>query len=194
MITSPEAVERALRQLIKEVGRERATAMRSSLSVITNDALELMAVRVKEGDGYEGLQQDFDITPVAGRFNLETAPGLLFDINKSRIRVASTNATIQLIDSMETLEYAGLPVDRIYAAQDGTELVFRGLDGLTTNFVTPVKVKTNYIPSFDPADDLPIPDKQRGLLVSTMVEMALKVESVPIVVGEAKELAEVGRA
>lgn len=193
MISSAEVVERAVRQLMKELGRERATALRSTVSVIVNDALELMATRVKQGDGFEGLQKDFPITPTAGRFNTTATPGMLFDIDKSHVRVSSSNATIQLIDSMETLEYGGLPLDRVYAAQDGDDLVFRDTTGSTTAYVTAVKLKTNYIPSFVVADALPIPDNMRGLLVSTTVEMAMKAENPPIAVAEAVQSAESGR-
>lgn len=193
MITSAEVVERATRQLIKQVGRERATAMRSALSVIVNSALELMAVRVKDGEGYEGLQKDFTVTPTLGRFNTTATAGMLFELEKSRIRVASSNATIQLIDSMETLEFGGLPTDRIYAAQDGDDLVFRDLTGSINLYATQVKIKTNYVPSFVVADSLPIPDNMRGLLVSTAVEMALANESAAVTVGEAKESAVIGR-
>lgn len=193
-ITSAQAVERAVRQLGKDIGRENATRYRSVLSAVAADALELMAIRVKDGDGYEGLQQDFTLTPTAGRLDLTATAGILFDIDKSRVRVASSGATIQMIDLIETLENGGLASDRVYVSQDGQELVFRSTTGLLTDYATQVKIKANYIPSFVVADSRPIPFRLEGALVATMVEMALKAQMPPVVVGEAKESAEIGRA
>jgi hypothetical protein len=193
-ITSAQAVERALRQLSKEIGREQATRYRSVLSVIAQDALELMAIRIKDGDGYEGLQQDFTATPTAGRLDLTTIPGALFDIDKSRVRISSSNVTVQSIDSIETLEHGNLALDRNYVAQDGQELIFRSVTtGLLTDFATAIKIKTNYIPSFVAADSRPIPFRHEGTLVSTMIELALKAEMPAVVVGEARESAAIGR-
>jgi hypothetical protein len=193
-ITSAQAIERALRQLSKEIGREQATRYRSVLAVVAQDALELMAIRVKDGDGYEGLQQDFTLTPTAGRLDLTATAGILFDIDKSRVRIASSGVIIQSIDSMETLENGGLPSDRVYVAQDGQELIFRSTTPSLTDYATQVKVKANYIPSFVAADSRPIPFRHEGTLVSTMIELALKAEMPAVVVGGAKEAAAIGRA
>lgn len=192
-LTSAQAVERALRQLAKEVGRERATVLRSTLSVIASDALLLASKRVAEGNGYHGLQMDFAVTPAAGLVDLAALTGILFDANRSRVRVAATNASIQTIDSYETLENGGLSSDRPYVAQDGGELRFRSTTPSLTDYVTPVKIKANYVMSFTEATR-PVPPQQEDAVVATMVEMALKIDTPTIAVGEAKETAETARA
>ena len=192
-ITAQQAVQRALRQVKKSGNRlspEEATLVRSTLSVIANDALELMAKRVAAGEAYEGLQIDYLATPVLGFLDLTLLTGILFDIDRARIRVASTHATLRAVDSYETLENGNLPLDQIYYAQDGVGLRLRDLTGSIVLYAVAVKIMANYVPSFTNAS-FPIPTQYEGALVSTMVELALG-QAQP---REAKELTEIaGRA
>jgi hypothetical protein len=192
-ISTQQAVERALRQIRKQTGkvsREEATLWRSTLSVIAGDALDLMAKRVAAGPAYEGLQTDYSVNTVAGFIDLRALTGILFDIDRARVRVTSTNATVRAVDSYETLENGGLQPDQIYYAQDGTGLRFRDLTGSITAYAVAVKIMANYIPSFTDAA-LPIPTQYEPALVSTMVELALG-QMQP---AEAKETTEIaGRA
>lgn len=154
-------------------------------------ALELIALRIKESDGYEGMQQDFTATPTAGRLDLSAVVGLLFDVDKANVRIAASGVNIQIIDSVETLEHGRLPTDRVWVAQDGQELVFRSTAGLLTDYATQVKIKSNYVPSLVGADSRPLLARFEGLLLKTLVELGARE---PLSVMEAKESAAVGRA
>lgn len=189
MIQSQNAVERALRQLMKRLGLDDSMMVtaRTTLGVIANDALELMAKRVAEGDAYEGLQKDFAVTPTTGFIDLTALTGILFDINRCRIRVTASNATVRACDSYETLEHGDLPLDQVWYAQDGRGLRFRGTDGSISTFVSPVLIRANYIPSFTDVT-LPIPDQFKAALVTTMVELAIGQMT------ESRELAQTGGA
>lgn len=161
------------------------------LVLLVPSALELMALRIKDSDGYEGLQQDFTATPTAGRLDLSAIAGILFDLDKANVRIASSGVNIQMVDSVETLEHGRLPTDRVWVAQDGQELVFRSTTPSLTDYATQVKIKSNYVPSLTGADARPLPARFEGLLLKTLVELGARE---PLSVMEAKESAAVGRA
>jgi hypothetical protein len=129
-------------------------------------ALELLAERALREDS-EGLQKDFPATPVAGEVDLTALSGILFDLKKSTVRIASSDVTLNPIDNIITLEQANLSVDQAYYTQRGMELVFRNTDGLITTFTTPVVIKSTFIPTV-----ATLPARYEGALVATLVEMA----------------------
>jgi hypothetical protein len=129
-------------------------------------ALELLAERALREDS-EGLQKDFAATPVAGEVDLTALSGILFDLKKSTVRIASSDVTLNPIDNIITLEQANLSVDQVYYTQRGMELVFRNTDGLITTFTTPVVIKSAFIPTV-----ATLPARYEGALVATLVEMA----------------------
>jgi hypothetical protein len=129
-------------------------------------ALSLLAERALREDS-EGLQKDFAATPVAGEVDLTALSGILFDLKKSTVRIASSDVTLNPIDNITTLEQANLSVDQVYYTQRGMELVFRNTDGLITTFTTPVVIKSTFIPT-----TATLPARYDGALVATLVEMA----------------------
>lgn len=128
-------------------------------------ALELLADKVRQGPGYRGLQKDFDLTPAAGAVDIPTL--MLFDINKSTVRVASSNDYLTPIDDVLTLENGTLPSDQVYYAADGSTLRFRSTTGLLTDYATAVKVKANFIPTL-----ATLPTQYEGNLVEVLVSLA----------------------
>lgn len=111
-------------------------------------AIELMAKRIAQGPGYEGLQKDFDATPTAGVYDTSAAAAMLFDINRSQIRVASSGATLQAADNLRTMERGGLPSDVVYYTLDGGRIVFRSTTPAINDYATAVKVRANFVPTF----------------------------------------------
>lgn len=157
------------------------------LITLVPTALTLLAERVAQGPGYKGLQIEYTATPIAGVVGLAGLPQILFDINRSPVRIASSNAVVQAIDSYETLEHGDLPNDRVYFAQDGSDLRFRSTTPSLVDFVSPVKIRSNYIPLLiNTIPSLPLPDQYEPLAVETLVEVAG--------MSVAKDLVMVGRA
>lgn len=110
-------------------------------------ALELMAKRIAAGPGYEGLQKDFDATPTAGVYDTSAASTMLFDIDRSQVRVASSGSTLQAVDNLRTLDRGGLPSDVVYYALDGGRIVFRSTTPAINDYVTPVKIRASFVPT-----------------------------------------------
>lgn len=121
-----------------------------------------MSHRVAKESGYEGLQKDFSVTPTAGVIDLSAIATIIFDIARSRVRVASTNLPLYPIDSVETMVNAGIPTDKVVYAQDGAELRFYSAGALGT-YVTPVKIKSNYVLAL--AD---IPTQYEDMFIETL--------------------------
>ena len=141
---STELVERALRAIGATTPELQLVARTTALTLVT-DALEAMSHRIAKEDGYEGVQKDFSVTPTAGVVDLSAISTMIFDIARSRVRVAATNVPLWGVDSMETLIDGGLPVDRVLYAQDGAELHFRDTNGAMGTYVTPIKIKSSYV-------------------------------------------------
>lgn len=138
-----ELVERTLRALGPLTEEQRA-ALRTPALVLVGDALEVLSHRIAKEDGYEGLQKDFPVTPAAGVVDLSAIAALIFDIARTRVRIASSNLPLYAVDSMETLAHGGLQTDKVVYAQDGAELRFRDTSGNLGTYVTPLKLKANY--------------------------------------------------
>lgn len=135
-------------------------------------ALELLSDRVKEGKDYQKGQKDFSITPVAGVIDLAAQPYVLFDFNKSTVTVAATGAYLEPVDDLWTLQNGDLPTSSTYYAEDGRTLRVRSTSGLLTDYVTPVKVRSNYV--FSLTDTArPLPDHFDGALLATVVGMCI---------------------
>lgn len=181
-------VQRTFASLVN-AGADPTKVKIPNLLALIPDALELLGKRVAAGDDYEGLQMDFDVTPIAGVADLAVvSDGILFDLARARVRVAASDVTLQPIDSLETLQNGDLPNDQVWYAQEGSTLRFRSTTPSLTNYVTPVKVKANYIPSLLDAA-LPLPFQYESALVLIMVELAHG-DATPM---EARELTETGR-
>lgn len=170
---------------IKTLNPQAPASLIPRIYTLIPAALELLADRVKRSIDYRGLQTDFSVTPVAGLVDLTALAGILFDINRSTVRVSATNDYLSPVDNIITLENGGLPNDQPYYAQDGTTLRIRSVTPLLTDYTTPLKIKSNYIPSLTDAA-LPLPSQYEGALLETVVEMAVK--------PNAEEMAATGRA
>jgi hypothetical protein len=162
-MTSSELAEKALRKL-NPVGDAARLVLRTTLLTLIPVALELLADKVAQGPGYKGLQKDFDLTPVAGAVDIPTL--MIFDINRSVVRVASSNDFLTPIDDILTLENGNLPSDQVYYALDGSSLRFRSTTPSLTDYATAVKVRANFIPT--PAT---LPTQYEGNAVEVLVSL-----------------------
>lgn len=156
-----------INQVLEVSGKTEKELPRFRILGLVQSALELLAKRVCAQAGYEGLQTDFLVAPVAGRLDLSTIAGLLFDVDYVEVRVAATNAGIVMIDNIKTLEFGGLPKDQVFCAREGNEVVFRDLTGSLTAYTQAVKVKANQIPTLAGLNA-----KYNGAIVATVVELA----------------------
>lgn len=162
-MTSPELVEQTIRKLVLDPTPEVRLSLQTAAHTQIPNALKTVSHRVAKESGYEGLQKDFSVTPTAGVIDLTALTGIIFDIARSRVRVASSNLPINAVDSMETLVNAGLPTDVVLYAQDGTDLRFRDTAGALGTYVTPVKIKANSILALSE-----VPSQYEALLVETL--------------------------
>lgn len=176
--------EETLPLVVYESLRSRGVPADSSLipriRVMLPSALELLSDRVKEGKDYQKGQKDYAITPVAGVIDLSVPTFMLFDFNKSTVRVSASNVYLEPLDDLWTLQNGDLPTDVSYYAEEGRTLRVRSVTtGLLTDYVAPVKVRTNYVFSLTDATR-PLPDFFDGALVNTLVGMCMAnpVESV----------------
>lgn len=162
-MTSAELVEQTIRKLILTPTPEVRLSLQSAVYTQMPNALKTLSHRVAKEEGYEGLQKDFNVTPSAGVVDLTALSGVIFDLARSRVRVASTNAPLNAVDSLETLVYGGLPTDAPLYAQDGTDLHFRDAAGAMGTYATPIKIKANYILALSE-----VPTQYEALLVETL--------------------------
>lgn len=168
-VTELHIAQRAFASLVAS-GGDPATIKIPHLISLIPLGLELLAKRVADSDAYEGLQRDYTATPAAGFLDLDTLANVLFDIDKCRVRVSASNASLAAVDSYETLEHGELALDQVYYAQDGTALRFRDTAGSLVAYATALKVRANYIPSLTDSS-YPLPSQYVGALVSQVVEL-----------------------
>lgn len=154
-------------QVLEVAGKTEKELPRFRILGLVGPALELLAKRVCAHAGYEGLQTDFLVAPVAGRLDLSAIAGLLFDTDYAEVRVSATNAGITMIDNVKTLEFGGLPKDQVFCAREGNELVFRDLTGSLTTYAQAVKMKANQIPTLATLNA-----RYKGALAAIVTELA----------------------
>lgn len=152
---------------LEAAGKTEQQLPRFRILGLTTQALELLAKRVASQQGYQGLQSDFLIAPIAGRLDLSAIPGLLFDARRVEVRIAASNAGITMIDNVKTLELAGLPKDQIFCAREGNDLVFRDLTGAINTYATAVKVKASQQPTL-----AGLKPQYNGALAAIVAELA----------------------
>jgi hypothetical protein len=166
-----ESLTNAIYEAMRVRGMDVGASMIPRIRTIIPTALELLGERVKDGPEYHRMQKDFSITPVAGLIDLSGQTGILFDIKKSTVRNASTDAYLEAVDNLITLQNGDLPTDVVYYAEDGRGLRVRSITGLLTDYVTPVKVRSNYKPSLTDSAR-PLPDYFEGALIETAIGLA----------------------
>lgn len=154
--------------VLEQAGKTERELPKFRILGLITEGLELFAKRVATQLGYRGLQTDFLVAPVAGRLNLSTVPGLLFDVSRVSVRIASSNAGITVIDSIRALEHGGLPKDQVFCAREGDDLVFRDTNGSLTAYATAVKLKANQIPSLEG-----LKAQYNGALAAIIAELAV---------------------
>jgi len=162
-MTEPELIA----MVLEAAGRTEQQLPRFRILGLVKEGLEVLAKRVASQGGYEGLQKDFTATPTAGRLDLDTLAGILFEVNLAEVRISASNQGITMIDSVRTLEYASLPTDQVFCARDGNELVFRQADGTMNAYAQPVKIKANQIPTL-----ATLKAQYKGALASIIAELA----------------------
>lgn len=162
-ISRQSLVDRAYLRL-RAAGREVSAP---ELDSMVDQALELLGKRLAASDSRAGMTKDFAATPSAGVVDLTALPGILFDINRSGVRAASSSVRLSAVDSIETLERGGLPADQVFYAQDGTDLRFRDTSGSTTSYAAQVEIKSSFVPAMTD-----ITSQYEEALVSTLVELA----------------------
>lgn len=167
MAIGVESIPIRVRAVLASRGADYSNLRNNRILALVPSALEEMSHRAAKGEGYEGLQKDFSVTPTAGVVDLSAIATLIFDLARSRVRVASTNLPLYAVDSVETLVNAGLQVDKAMYAQDGAELRFRDTSGALGTYVTPVKIKANYVLVL--AD---IPTQYEDMFIQTLAGLA----------------------
>lgn len=145
MALSLENIPIKVRALLAARGQDVSNLRSPRILALVSDALEVMSHRAAKSEGYEGLQKDFSVTPTSGVIDLTSIATIIFDIARSRVRVASTNVPLYAVDSLETLVNAGLPTDKVIYAQDGTDLHFRDIGGTLNTYATALKIKANHV-------------------------------------------------
>jgi hypothetical protein len=146
------------------------------LRTMVQAALELLGERIARSPDYEAMQADFAFTPAAGVVDLSTQDGLIFLPGRSRVRVAATNAEIPEVDDALTMQDAGLPNDSAYFARVGRTLRFRSTTPSLDDYVTPVKVRTNYVPSLTDATR-PLPVRFQGAAVESLANLGAAIKA-----------------
>ena len=184
-MTSPELVEQTIRKLVLDPTPEARLSLQTAAHTQIPNALKTVSHRVARDTGYHGLQKDFSVTPTAGVIDLSALSGIIFDIARSRVRIASSNTPINAVDSLETLINGGLASDVPLYAQDGAELRFRDTSGAMGTYVTPVKIKANSILTLSE-----VPTQYEALLVETLAGLLGQMMSE----NRAKEMAADSRA
>jgi hypothetical protein len=171
--------EEELRNMVLEAtGKTERELPTFRILGLVKEGLEVLAKRVASQNGYQGLQGDFAATPVAGRLDLDTLAGLLFDPALVEVRVSASNQGITIIDNVQTLEYGGLATDQVFCAREGNELVFRQADGSMNAYAQPVKIKANQIPTL-----ATLKAQYRGALASIIAELAVGTQPRPELTG-----------
>jgi hypothetical protein len=163
---------------LEAAGKTEQQLPRFRILGLAKEGLELLAKRVAAQQGYQGLQRDFVFAPVAGRLNLSTLPGLLFNAPRVEVRIAATGAGITMIDSVKTLEFGGLPRDQVFCAREGDELVFRDLTGALNTYTTAVAIKANQIPTL-----AGLRAEYNGALAAIIAELAVAKMAPPELTG-----------
>lgn len=162
-MTQVELIEQVIRKLALDPTPETRLRIQTSAYVLLPTALKVVSHRAAKDAGYEGLQKDFPVTPTAGVVDLTALSGIIFDLARSRVRVTSSNAPVNAVDSLETLVDGGLSADVPLYAQDGTDLRFRDTAGAMGTFVTPIKIKSSYVLALSD-----VPTQYEALLVETL--------------------------
>lgn len=172
-IYTEETLPLAVFESLRSRGVPADSSLIPRIRVLIPSALELLSDRVKEGKDYAKGQKDYAITPVAGVIDLIAPAFILFDFNKASVRVSATNVFLEPIDDLWTLQNGDLPTDVSYYAEEGRTLRVRSVTtGLLTDYIAPVKVKSNYVFSLTDAAR-PLPDYFDGALVNTLVGMCM---------------------
>jgi hypothetical protein len=162
--TFAQAVYESMRMRGMDVGASVIPRIRT----VIQTAFELLGERVKDGPEYRRMQKDFEVTPVAGVIDLSALTGIVYDHAKASVRVSATNAYLEPVDDLLTLQNGDLPAGTDYYAQDGRTLRVRNSAGSLTAYVTPVKVRANYKPSLTDAAR-PLPDYFEGAAIETTI-------------------------
>ncbi len=153
---------------LEAAGRTEQQLPRFRILGLVTQGLETLAKRVSEQAGYEGLQRDFLVAPVAGRLDLSTVNGLIFNTARVEVRIAATGEGVTMIDDIRTLEYGNLSKDQVFCSREGDELVFRDTNGAMNAYTTAVKVKANQIPTLGG-----LKPQYKGALAATIAELAI---------------------
>ena len=153
---------------LEAAGKTEQELPRFRILGLATQALELLAKRVSEQPGYEGLQRDTLVAPVAGRLNLNGITGLLFNESRVEVRIAASGAGITMVDNIKTLEFGGLPKDQIFCAREGNELVFRDTTGALNTYAAAVNIKANEIPTL-----AGLKDQYKGTVAAIVAELAV---------------------
>lgn len=164
--------------VLEATGKTERELPRFRILGLAKEGLELLAKRVASQNGYQGLQKDFTAPPTAGRLDLDTLPGLMFDTVLVEVRVATSNQGITMIDNVKTLTFGGLPTDQVFCAREGNELVFRSADGSMNTYSQVVRVKANQIPTL-----ATLKAQYNGALVAVVAELATNTQMRPEMTG-----------
>jgi hypothetical protein len=152
---------------LEAAGKTEQQLPRFRILGLVTAGLETLAKRVATQAGYQGLQKDFLVAPVAGRLDLSAVPGLLFDPARVEVRIAASGAGVTMIDNVKTLEYGGLPKDQVFCAREGDELVFRDLTGALNTYATAIQLKASQIPTLGG-----LKPQYKGALAAIIAELA----------------------
>jgi hypothetical protein len=163
-----ETLANAVYEAMRVRGMDVGSSIIPRIRVVIPTALELLGERVKDGPEYKRMQKDFSITPIAGVIDYSGETGIIFDFKKASVRNASTNAYLEPVDNLMTLQNGDFDTGTVYYAEDGRSLRVRSTTGLLNDYGTAVKVRANYKPSLTDSSR-PLPDYFEGALIETAI-------------------------